>query len=199
MVKESYDFYITPSIVIEYLYCPRFIYFMEVLKIDQNEDRRFKVVKGRDVHKIKVLNNKDYKRKKLGVIKKISDEELFSKEYGLFGKLDEILFFSDNTASPLDYKFAEYKNKIFRTYKVQSILYGLLIKDNFKIEVNKGFIVYTRTNNLLVEVEHKKKDVDKCKRILNEIIEIVNFNYFPKRTSVVSRCNDCCYRNICIK
>ena len=38
---------ITPSIVIEYLYCPRFIYFMKILNISQNEDRRFKVTKGR--------------------------------------------------------------------------------------------------------------------------------------------------------
>ena len=46
---------ITPSIVIEYLYCPRFIYFMKILNISQNEDRRFKVTKGREVHKFKEI------------------------------------------------------------------------------------------------------------------------------------------------
>jgi len=172
---------------------------MEVLKIDQNEDRRYKVIRGREIHKQKALTNKEYKRKKLGVIKKISEEELYSRVYGISGKIDEILFFKDNTGSPLDYKFAEYKNKVFKTYKIQSILYGILIKENFKIDVKRGFIVYTRSNNKLIEIEHRQKDIDNCKKILDKINDIIILGFFPKRTSFLSKCNDCCYRNICIK
>ena len=78
---------ITPSIVIEYLYCPRFIYFMKILNIPQNEDRRFKVTKGREVHKFKELTNVDYLRKKLNVIKKWKEEELYSDKYSIHGKI----------------------------------------------------------------------------------------------------------------
>ena len=35
--------YVTTSILLEYLFCPRFIYFMNCLCIPQNEDKRFKV------------------------------------------------------------------------------------------------------------------------------------------------------------
>ena len=59
---------ITPSLVIEYLYCPRFIYFMKVLEISQNEGSRYKVQKGRDIHTYKSLTNIEYKRKKIGVV-----------------------------------------------------------------------------------------------------------------------------------
>ena len=37
---------ITPSEVIEHIYCPRFTYYMNVLNIPQFEDRRFKVLKA---------------------------------------------------------------------------------------------------------------------------------------------------------
>ena len=49
---------ITPSELIEYTYCPRFIYFMVTLDIPQREEKRFKVMKGRDVHKQKAAENR---------------------------------------------------------------------------------------------------------------------------------------------
>jgi len=36
---------------------------------------------------------------------------------GARGILDEVLFLDENTAAPLDYKFPEYKNKLFKTYR----------------------------------------------------------------------------------
>ncbi|OQX06467.1 MAG: CRISPR-associated protein Cas4, partial [Desulfobacteraceae bacterium IS3] len=42
---------LTPSEIIEYFYCPRFIYFIFSLGIDQHEEKRFKVLMGREVHK----------------------------------------------------------------------------------------------------------------------------------------------------
>lgn len=190
---------ITASIMLEYLYCPRFIYFMEVLKIDQNEDRRYKVEQGRLAHKKKTLSNIDYKRKRLNVVDKKIEEELSSQKYRIHGIIDEVLFIDDKSASPLDYKFAEYKGKIFKTYKMQSLFYALLIKENFNCPVNKGYIVYTRSKNYLAEIEFNDKDFIKLLKIIDNIFKIVESNYFPKKTSVASRCYDCCYRNICVK
>ena len=50
--------YITPSEVIEYLYCPRFIYFMNCLSIPQHEEQRYKVLMGREIHEKKSKINK---------------------------------------------------------------------------------------------------------------------------------------------
>ena len=49
LVRE--EIFITPSDVIEYLYCPRFIYYMKCLDIPKHEDKRYKVVKGREVQR----------------------------------------------------------------------------------------------------------------------------------------------------
>ena len=57
-------FIITPSHIIEYLYCPRFTYFEYTLRIPQFEEKNFKVMQGRTMHELKSLQNKDYLRQR---------------------------------------------------------------------------------------------------------------------------------------
>ena len=44
---DEFDYYITPSELIEFNYCKRFIYYMKCLNIPQFEEKRFKVQKGK--------------------------------------------------------------------------------------------------------------------------------------------------------
>jgi CRISPR-associated exonuclease Cas4 len=189
---------ITPSIVIEYLYCPRFIYFMKVLDIPQNEEKRYKVNQGREIHKFKELTNVDYLRKKINVVKKWKEQELYSEKYRIHGKVDEILEFEDGTMGVLDYKFAEFKEKVFSTYKTQLIMYSLMVENNFDKKVNKSYIVYTRSKNYIEEIKITEKDKQNIKQIIEKILKIIEKGYFPLGTSSQSKCSDCCYRNICV-
>jgi len=190
---------ITPSIVLEYLFCPRFIYYMICLKIPQQEDKRYKVEKGRRVHDQKSSQNTEYLRKQLGVIDKKINQKLISKKYSIHGEVDEVLFLDNGTAAPLDYKFARYKKRIFKTYKYQAVMYAMMIEDNFNCNVNKAFIVYTRSKNKLIKIDITAGDKKEVKNILNEVIKIIKNNYYPKKTNYNKRCQDCCYRNICIR
>jgi len=192
------EIYITPSEVIEYLYCPRFIYFMNCLNIPQHEEQRYKVLKGREIHKLRSKINKDYLRRKIGCIKKEVSVYLASKRYRIKGIVDEVLYLKDGSMAPLDYKFAEYKEKLFRTYKFQSLLYGLLIKDNYGREVNRGFLCYSRSKSFLKEIKFSNRDFTKAQILVNEIISIVQKGYYPKKTKYPIKCVDCCYRNICV-
>jgi len=99
-------FSITASDILEYLYCPRFIYFENYLDIPQHQEKRFKVQKGRDVHDDKQRINPAYLRKKLGCIERKSSVYLSSAR-GIRGIVDEILFLDDGSAAPLDYKYAD--------------------------------------------------------------------------------------------
>lgn len=190
---------ITPSIVMEYLYCPRFIYFMSYLKIPQHEKNRFKVIMGREVHKTKARINKSYLRKKIGVKDKELEQKLYSKKHNIHGIVDEVLFLEDGTAASLDYKFAKYKKRTFLTHKYQAAMYGLLIADNYNVEVNRAYIVYVRSKNLLKEIDLHQKIFKKITEILNNIITIIQKGVYPERTKYKRRCFDCTYRNICIK
>jgi len=141
---------LTPSEIIHYLFCPRFIYFEYLLKIPRYEDRHFKVVKGREIHEKKLIRNKEYLRKRIGVIEKYLDQYL-TNDY-LRGRIDEVLLLKDGSMAPLDYKFAQYKERLFSTYKTQLISYSLLIEENFRRPVHKGYLVYVRSKNKLLEV-----------------------------------------------
>lgn len=210
---ETQGIYVTPSEVIEYLYCPRFIYFMNCLCIPQHEEQRYKVLKGRELHDERKKINKEYLRKKLCCVNKDIDVYMSSDKLCLKGVVDEVLFLEDGTLAPLDYKFAEYKDNTFKTHKYQSVLYAMLIMENYraedlvtankikaidKIEVKKGFICYTRSKNLIKEIKYDNKDFEKAKSIILDILNIIHNNYFPKKTKYLSKCIDCCYRNICV-
>jgi CRISPR-associated exonuclease Cas4 len=192
------NFSITASLVLEFLYCPRFTYFEYVLGIPQNQGKRFKVQKGRIVHEKVRTVNPDYLRKKIGVKSKEADVYLSSKS-GIRGIVDEILFLEDGTAAPLDYKYAKYEEKIFNTYKFQLVFYAKLIEENYNVDVKKGFLVYSRSQNKLVEVKIGDEDYCELDNLLQDINSVISGCKYPEATKIIRRCPDCCYRNICEK
>ncbi len=188
---------VTPSHIIEYLYCPRFTYFEYVLSIPQYEERHYKIQKGRQIHELKLVRNREYLRKKIGAVEKYTDQYL-TNGY-LRGKVDEVLLLSDGTMAPLDYKFAVYKERIFETYRTQLYCYALLIEKNFNTSVKKGFLVYVRSRDKLLEVPVTDSDKNKVREAADGIIEIIENNFYPKATKSKKRCVTCTYRNICTK
>ncbi len=186
---------VTPSHIIEYLYCPRFTWFEYVLCIPQYEEKNYKVMRGRNLHDQKLEQNKGYLRKRLGVVEKYEAQYLTN---GLLrGEVDEVLLLADGTMAPLDYKFAEYKEVVYSTYKTQLYCYAWLISDNYHHEVKNGYLVYTRSQNKLITVEINKENIDEVKQCAQDIIEIIDRNKYPKATKFKSRCLTCTYRNIC--
>jgi len=186
---------LTPSHIIEYLYCPRFTWFEYVLRIPQYEERNYKVERGRHLHDQRLEQNKDYLRKRLGVVAKYSDQYLTNDL--IRGKVDEVLLLADGTMAPLDYKFAPYNETVYATYKTQLYCYAWLINDNFEKEVKLGFLVYTRSQNRVVPVAIDRESVDEVKRCAQDIQRIIEENFYPKATKYKSRCVTCTYRNIC--
>jgi CRISPR-associated exonuclease Cas4 len=191
------NFSITPSHILEYLYCPRFTYFEYVLGIPEFQDKYFKVQKGRDVHEKKARENIEYLRKRIGVVEKHIGQYLTN---GLLrGEVDEVFLLEDGTMAPLDYKFAVFDDKIYETYRTQLYCYAWLIEDNFMKPVNKGFLVYTRSQNKLVEVPIGREEINSVRTCASKIRDIILTNQFPKATKFKRRCVDCTYRNICIQ
>lgn len=192
------DTIITISDVLEYLFCPRFIYYMHCLAIPQHEESRFKVIKGREVHDEKRITNTEYLRKKLGVVKKEINVFIASKNHHIKGIVDEVLFLDDGTAAPFEYKYAEFKDTIFQTYKFQLVLHAMMIKENYNIDVKKGFICFTRSNNHIEEIVFTEKDFKKAIEIIDEILEIIDKGFYPGKSKYKNKCIDCCYANICV-
>jgi CRISPR-associated exonuclease Cas4 len=195
---SEFEEYVTPSEIIEFMYCMRFIYFMKCLGIRQYEENRYKVVKGRSVHEDRSSQNVSYVRKRINGEAKCRNVYMVSKNLGVKGIVDEIYLLKDGTAAPLDYKYAEYNDKDFLTYKSQMALYSLLIEDIYHYDVKKMFLVYCRSSNLVKELdfdEETKAETMEAVKLYKKVIG----GYYPKATKYKARCIDCCYRNICDK
>ncbi|MEM9981309.1 MAG: CRISPR-associated protein Cas4 [Bacteroidota bacterium] len=188
---------ITPSHIIEYLFCPRFTYFEYVLTIPQNEEKNYKVMRGREMHDKKLEENKNYLRRRIGAVDKHLDQYLTNEL--LRGKVDEVLQLSDGTMAPLDYKFAEWKGKIYDTYRTQLYCYAWLIEENFGRKVEKGYLVYTRSRHKLIEIPVEEADKERVKKAADQVLTIIHQNTYPKATKYKRRCVNCTYRNICIQ
>jgi CRISPR-associated exonuclease Cas4 len=188
---------ITISDVLEYSFCPRFIYFMHCLDIPQHQEKRFKVLKGREVHHEKMITNPDYLRKKLGVVKKEMNVFIASKRYHIKGIVDEVLFLDDATAAPFEYKFAEFRDTVYQTYKNQLVLQALMIRENYNINVKKGFLCFTRSNNRIEQVDFTEKDFQRSIETVQKILDIIEKGYFPEKSKYKNKCIDCCYRMMC--
>ena len=189
---------ITPSEVIEHVYCPRFTYFMNVLNIPQFEDRRFKVLKGREVHKRRERENRSYLRKKIGAVNRDLNVYMASPELCVRGVVDEVLALHDGTLAPLDYKYTPYRENAFKTHRIQITLYGLLTREAYQKPVTRGYIAYVRGGSRLVEVPIGEAEESTAKTAVSEILDIIRTGRLPKKTPHRAKCGDCCYRNICV-
>lgn len=195
---NEFEDYVTPSEIIEHIYCPRFTYFMKNLAIRQYEEKRFKVQMGRKKHLDKKFQNVNQVRKRIKGVSKDQEKYLVSKNYGLKGIVDEVYLLEDDSYAPLDYKFAEYKDREFDTYKTQMALYSLMIEEVYKTKVNKFFLVYLRSKSLLKEIEFDDNLRKKCIKYVSDYKKVIT-GFHPKATASKSRCVDCCYKNICEK
>ena len=189
---------LTPSEVVEHIWCPRFTYFMNVLMIPQFEDRRYKVLKGREVHKRREKENRDYLRKKLGVVNKEQAVYLASPKVRVRGIVDEVLFLDDGTMAPLDFKYTEYQERAFRTHAIQVTLYGLLIEEVYQAEVIRGYVAYIRGGSKVLEVPLSDEIREATGQILDDIFSIIHTGKLPRKTANKNHCIDCCYKNICV-
>lgn len=189
---------ITPSEVIEHLFCPRFTYFMNCLKIPQHEELRYKVLKGRELHSRREKENREYLRKKIGCIDKEVSVYVASPLVRVRGIIDEVLTLSDGSMAPLDYKYTEFRDFIFETHKIQSALYAMLIREIYKGPVYRGYICYARDGADLKEVIYRDEDFEYAKAVVDDIFRVILHGYYPKKTRWPNRCIDCCYKNICV-
>jgi len=189
---------ITATDILEFLFCPRFPYFEMYLDIPEHQEKRYKVQKGRTIHEDKIRMNPDYLRKKLGCVERKKAVYLSSSS-GIRGVVDEVLFLDNGTAAPLDYKYAEFKERTFSNHKYQLVFYAKLIQEHYNLPVNSGYIVYTRSKNKLVEVPITEKMYTNLTNIVHEMLDVIQKGVYPKPTKYKSRCLDCCYKNICEK
>lgn len=189
---------LTPSEVLEHIYCPRFTWFMNVQHIPQHEDTRYKVLKGREVHRRRATENRDYLRKRIGAVKRDIEVYLAAPSLRLRGIVDEVLWLKDGTMAPLDYKYTAPRDQVFKTHETQILLYAMLIEAVYEQPVRRGYVAYVRGGQGLQEVAVSDAAKASIHALIDEIFAILDTGKLPRRARSRRRCEDCCYKNICV-
>lgn len=187
---------LTPSHLIEHQYCPRYTYYEHVLRLPQFEEKYGKVMRGRQLHERRLRDNKGYLRRRIGV--KARHDDCYLSMPGLRGILDEVLELEDGTFAPLDYKFAHWKGRIPQTLRLQLTCYAMLVRHTFQAEVNRGYLVFTRSHNHLERIDITSDDEACVKKLIEEITGVITTGRYPRKTKNPTQCSTCTYRNICV-
>ncbi len=186
--------YLTATDLMNYSYCPRIIYYTQVLKKPQFTTK--KEFKGREkesefkrnANRTKVV--KDYPK-----LPKVFKVHLVSEKLGLKTILDSIMIDKEkNEEYPIQAKYSFKPKKLFKTQRDQLMMEGLLIEECLGYRVPFGFIKFLKSGDLIkVNLENKSEVIN----LFNRISEIIRNEKFPKPTPYGKRCVDCCYKKDC--
>jgi CRISPR-associated exonuclease Cas4 len=79
---------------------------------------------------------------------------------------------------------------------LSSIFTARKSRNGKEVDVRRGFVCSTRSNNCVAEIDFGQKDYEKAKEIVRDILMIIERRYFPDGPKQKARCVDCMCRNI---
>ena len=192
--------------VIDYVYCPRTIYYEKILKIFGNKMNDFKKEEEKRLEAKGGINRKwiwDRLKLRRQDINDLShwqnkefNKELYSEKYHFYGKLDEILYLEDGTTVPLYYYNSKYTAREEKRYKYIMAMFSMLIEENYQIESQIGYILFLKGFSLK-KIKYTTKDFEKINQQITEILELIETERYPLEAEGGTKCRDCYYKKIC--
>jgi CRISPR-associated exonuclease Cas4 len=190
---------ITVSDVKQYLYCPKIIYFDHVLHVPKPPDQKLET--GKEKHED--LTSKEKRRKgaifydqELDQAEKLFRVALESNALGLRGVLDYLVK-TEREFIPVDYKFgSSHSGGVHLNHKYQLAAYALLVEENFKTIVRRGFVHYSK-DRVNVQIDFNDEIRRRTLKMIHEIEWIIEEEIEPISTKNPGRCTDCEYSRYC--
>ncbi|MFB3766263.1 MAG: CRISPR-associated protein Cas4 [Methanotrichaceae archaeon] len=190
---------ITVSDVKQYLYCPKIIYFDHVLHVPKPPDQKLET--GKEKHDD--ITAKERRRKgalfydsELDRAEKLFRVALESSALGLKGILDYLIK-TDREYIPIDYKFGySHSGSIHLNHKYQLAAYALLVEDNYKTIVRRGYVHYSR-DRINAQIDFTDEIRRRTLKMIGEIQQIIQDDRETECTRNPGKCIDCEYRRYC--
>ena len=192
--------------VIDYIYCPRIIYYEKTLKISESKMEAFKEEEKKRLEEKGMINRRwvwdRLKLRKQSIdnleqwTNKEFNKELDSEKYHFYGKIDEILYLQDGTIVPLYYHNSKYTAREENQYKYLMAMFSMLVEENYNINSQKGYILFLNGHSLK-KFEYTEKDFKKIKQQISEILELIETERYPLEVEGGTKCRDCYYKKIC--
>lgn len=186
--------YLSATDMMKYLYCPRIIYYIYVLKSPQFVTRK----ENKGIEKYEDFKHKSKRNKiikEFPKLRKLYDITLISKKYDIITKTDCIIFNDKlREAYPIQIKYSLKPKVIYNTQRYQLLLEAFLIEETFGYKVHFGFIKFLLSDEIVkINICDKDKVIDS----FHQISKIITSESFPNATPYKKRCIDCCYKMKC--
>lgn len=186
---------LTATDLMNYLYDPRIIYFVYVLKIPQATTT--KELEGR--RKYEEFKKKSARNKiiqELPYLPKRYNVYLSSQQFNFATKIDCIAF--DKTkeeAYPIQVKYSPRPKVLYRSQKFQIVMEAMLIEERLGYKVPYGFVKFLKSDDF-VKVPITDQLKTELLQIFSEIDEIIQKERLPKPTPHKKKKVDSGYKNI---
>jgi len=173
------------SDVVQFLYCPRKVYFLKVagFRITKPKMEEGKMEQERAIEKLEKM------AEILGG-KLLKNVPLESERYGLKGILDALIVTKE--LLPVDIKLSKFSSVSY-AWKMQLTAYSVLVEENFGTNVKKAGIFL---NGKLKEIQITPNDKRALERVLEQIWGIMESESYPKATKS-KKCGYCEMQKFC--
>ena len=185
--------YFTVKDVVDYVFCPRSVYFHYCIKAGKESTP--KMDKGVELHES--FSDKSKRSKivrDLPRLPRMYGVRLYSVRYNLNARIDCILF-SDGEAYPVEFKASPRPKALYDTHRYQVVTQALIIEEVLKKKVPIAFIKYIDGSVSVLSITPWLRR--KVTRAIKQMEEIVGFERIPRATRSKKRCLNCFYKNIC--
>ena len=184
---------LTVTDVVEYAFCPKFTYFINILGLEQFEQKRGTVTVGRKLHNRYEKDNLKYVPQRLPG-KKIVARKFFSAKYELSGKIDEAIEMEKEIIL-IERKYSD-NHKIYPTLRVQLGLLSILIEENLHKPVHKAIVVFSKNKKKEIHIKIDNIIKKESLAMLENVKNVIKSEIMPE-SEFDNRCLNCCFRRIC--
>jgi CRISPR-associated exonuclease Cas4 len=167
--------------VVQYLYCPRKVYFRNVLGLKLKKQ---KMEFAKELHENLKLEFEE--------CEVLYDVFLESQRYGVKGVVDAIVKCDDYY--PIEAKFTRF-NEVYYSWKMQIVAYAALIEENFNTVVRKGYI-FLIDRKELIELSVSPEDKRALMSIADRVRKLIESEIIPD-VEKSKKCNYCEMEKVC--
>ena len=192
--KKSLNTYKLPiHLIRQYIFCPRVVYFLEVLNIPKVSPVWVKEGENHHKKQAELFKRRTLSRFHLENALFKSNINLSYEDFNFYGICDGLII-SDKNIYPVEIKL--HGTKPTKAQKMQLIAYGILAEKIYEKDFNLGFIVFEKNAKTIpIEVDEKQKK--ELISLVEKIIEMIKKEKLPYSDATEEKCTQCEFENYC--
>ncbi len=191
--------YIDISLIKQWFYCPRYVYFRYVLGMSEPPFEY--VIEGRDLHN-SLINYEEFRKtlfyRRFKYDRKVSKVFVYCEKFRIKGILD-MLIFRNGIPIPIEIKLSMLGSRdIPIHHKAQLTAYALCLEEMFRRAVCEGYLYYVKSDKLVrvdITEDLKKLVIDEIEKLRKCLI----YGDIPRRAASTWKCANCWFRKYCVK